>query len=136
MDKNTIMNYVIQKESDVARATYGTGQIARESGFNTVMQSMIATSVSELASNIIKYAGRGHITVGVLKHASQMGIEVIAEDHGPGISDRVKALTDHISSGNTLGLGLPGVRRLMDEFLMDTDEGYGTKIVVRKWKPL
>lgn len=128
--------FAIHSESDVARATYVTRQFAEDMGFNTVNQSMIATAVSELASNIVKYAGRGYITIAKLRYRDQLGIEVVAEDRGPGISDRVKALTDNISTGNTLGLGLPGVRRMMDEFLIDSAEGMGTKIVVRKWKPI
>ncbi len=128
-------NFVINKEPDVASATQVTRIIAKDLGFSTVMQMMIATTVSELATNIVKYADKGYITIGCIRQMQQLGIEVIAEDRGPGIPDRVKALSDNISTGNSLGLGLPGVRRMMDEFLMDSSEGYGTKIVTRKWKP-
>ena len=100
------------------------------------MQAMIATAVSELAMNIVKYAERGYVTVGVISQMGQLGIEVIAEDQGPGISNRLEALMDNMSTGGSLGLGLPGVRRLMDEFLMDSSEGFGTKIVTRKWMPV
>ena len=134
VEPNKIHTFTITKETDVARATYVTRSIAKETGFNTVMQTMIATAVSELATNIVKYAGRGFITVGIIHQMGQFGIEIIAEDHGPGIIDRIKAMSDHYSTGNTLGLGLPSVKRLMDEFLMDSSEGLGTKIVVRKWK--
>ena len=129
-------DFIICKESDVLTATHSTMAFAREVGFSTSMQSMIATAVSELATNIIKYAGRGYITVGVLKQNNQYGIEVISEDHGPGIEDRVKALTDNFSTGNTLGVGLPGVKRLMDEMLIDSAKDHGTKIVARKWMPV
>lgn len=131
-----VHNFYINKELDVARATSVTREFTEELGFNTVAQSMIATAVSELAMNIVKYADRGYITVGLIVQMKQRGIEVIAEDHGPGILDRVHALTDSMSTGHTLGLGLPGVRRLMDEFLIDSAEGLGTKIVTRKWMPL
>jgi serine/threonine-protein kinase RsbT len=127
-------NYTINNDSDVLQATYDAMSFTRELGFSAVQQSMVSTAVSELASNIVKYAGKGYITVSSLQQMGQTGIEVIAEDRGPGITDRAHALTDHISTGNTLGLGLPGVKRLMDEFLMDSSEGYGTKIVTRKWK--
>ena len=130
-----IHHFIICKESDVARATYVTGLFAEEIGFNKVMQTMIATAVSELAMNIVKYAGRGSITVGMINQMSQPGIEVIAEDQGPGLLDIVKAMSDNYSTGHSLGLGLPSVKRLMDEFLMDSSEGLGTKIVVRKWIP-
>ena len=128
-------NFIICKETDVARATYVTRLFAEEVGFNSVMQTMIATAVAELATNIVKYAGRGYITVGMISQMGQPGIEVIAEDQGPGIVDRVKAMSDHFSTSHSLGLGLPSVKRLMDEFIMDSSEGLGTKIVARKWKP-
>ena len=128
-------HFIICTEADVASATYITKLFTEEIGFNAIMQSMIATAVSELATNIVKYAGRGCITVGLIHQMGQLGIEVIAEDQGSGITDRVKAMSDHFSTGHSLGLGLPGVRRLMDEFLMDSSAGLGTKIVARKWKP-
>lgn len=128
--------FSICRESDVANAAQGTMGLCRELGFTTVYQSMIATAVSELASNIVKYAGRGFITIAMIKQSEEIGLEVIAEDHGPGIKERSLALTDSFSTGKTLGVGLPGVRRLMDEFLIDSAEDYGTKIVTRKWKPI
>lgn len=120
------------------KATYVTRILAEEAGFNLVMQSMIATAVSELATNIVKYAKQGCVSLGLIHQMGQSGIEIIAEDQGPGIADRVKALTDHYSTGHSLGLGLglSSVKRLMDEFFMDTSEDLGTKIVVRKWRPL
>lgn len=136
VDKAKRHSFLVAREHDVASATQVTRILAQEIGFSTVMQSMIATAISELATNIIKYAGQGDITVGYIQQCNQPGIEMIAEDSGPGISDRVKALSDNISTGGSLGLGLPGVRRMMDEFIMDSSEGYGTKIVVRKWKPM
>jgi serine/threonine-protein kinase RsbT len=128
-------NFYINKELDVIRATSVTRKFAEEIGFNAVLQAMIATAVSELAMNIVKYADRGYVTIAVISQMQQCGIEVIAEDHGPGLFDRVLALTDNMSTGNSLGIGLPGVKRLMDEFLMDSAEGLGTKIVTRKWIP-
>ncbi|MDF1757962.1 MAG: anti-sigma regulatory factor [Legionellaceae bacterium] len=127
-------NFVIAKDYDVANATHVTRVFAAEIGFNTVMQTMIATAVSELATNIIKYAGRGYITVALIQQMNQTGIEVIAEDTGPGILDRVNALKDNISTGGTLGVGLPGIKRLMDEFIIDSSDGCGTKIITRKWR--
>ena len=135
IEPGKLHNFVICKESDVARATYVTKLFAEEVGFNSVMQTMIATAVSELASNIVKYAGRGYITIGMIRQMDQVGIEVIAEDQGPGIADRVKAMSDNFSTGKSLGLGLPSVKRMMDEFLLDSSENLGTKIVSRKWKP-
>lgn len=129
-------NFFIVRESDTIIATQATQKLAREIGFNLAMQSMIATAVSELGTNIIKYAGRGYILIGKIRRMKQEGIEIIAEDSGPGLPDIAGALTDSFSTGESLGLGLPGVKRLMDEFLIDSNEGCGTKIVAKKWKPL
>ncbi len=127
-------HFNICNEPDVAKATYVTRLFAEEAGFDPVMRTKIATAVSELATNIVKYAGRGSITVGLITQMGNPGIEIVAEDHGPGIADRTKAMSDHFSTGNSLGLGLPSVKRLMDEFLMDSNVDLGTKIVVRKWR--
>lgn len=136
VELNKVRHFTISRESDAAKATYVTRMIAQEAGFNTTRQTMIATAVSELATNILKYATRGYISIGIIRQMTHVGIEIIAEDQGPGISDRVKALSDHYSTGDSLGLGLPSVKRLMDEFIMDSDESVGTKIVVRKWNPI
>ncbi len=127
--------FTIKNDFDVSHAVYSTLALAKEAGFNPTLQTMIATAVSELAMNIVKYAHNGKITIAVILQMNQTGIEIVAEDKGPGIADRVSALQDNVSMGNTLGVGLPGVKRLMDEFLMDTHAGLGTKIVARKWSP-
>lgn len=134
--KTEEQHFTINSEDSVLTATYNTKAHAQKLGFNSSMQSMIATAVSELATNIIKYATNGYILIGTIEINHQQGIEAIAEDRGPGIADRSAALTDNISTGGTLGVGLPGVKRMMDEFYFDSSKDYGTKIVIRKWKPL
>jgi anti-sigma regulatory factor (Ser/Thr protein kinase) len=99
-------------------------------GFPKHECNSISTSVSELARNILKYAGSGEI---VLEETDRRGVQVTAKDKGPGIEDVEAAMQDHYSSSGTLGLGLPGVRRMMDEFEIDTTPGEGTTVVVRKW---
>ncbi|MEN8711351.1 MAG: anti-sigma regulatory factor [Arenicellales bacterium] len=94
---------------------------------------MVATAVSELARNIYLYAMKGEVTIRVLERETNKGIEIVAEDNGPGIADIGAAMKDHFSTSYGLGLGLPGVKRLMDEFGIDTKRGVGTKITVRKW---
>jgi serine/threonine-protein kinase RsbT len=94
---------------------------------------MIATAVSELANNIIKYADRGEILMDRINAGSRVGMEVIARDRGPGIEDIEKAMEDHYSSGNTLGLGLPGVKRMMDEIELTSEPGKETTVTIRKW---
>lgn len=134
--QDEVRHFVINSEESVITATYNAKNIAAALGFNTVMQAMFATSISELATNIIKYAKKGHIIIGVVHLKSQVGLEAIAEDQGPGIIDRAAALADNFSTGGTLGVGLPGVKRMMDEFYFDSSQEYGTKIMIRKWKPL
>lgn len=124
----------INAEMDIARAILHAGRTAGELSFGANDQSRIATAVSELARNIVKYAGRGHVVLGPVERCGRMGLEIVAEDEGPGIEDVEQALRDHTSSGGTLGLGLPGVRRLMDEFIIESQPGAGTRVTVRKWK--
>ena len=102
-------------------------------GFDEIVCQMIATAVSELANNIVKYAGSGEIMMDRINTGSRIGMEVIARDRGPGIEDIQKAMADHYSSGNTLGLGLPGVKRMMDEFELTSEPGKKTTVTIRKW---
>ncbi len=102
-------------------------------GFDEVKCQMIATAVSELANNILKYAGHGEILLDQVTAGSRVGMEVIARDSGPGIEDTGKAMEDHYSSGKTLGLGLPGVKRMMDDFELASEPGKRTTVTVRKW---
>ena len=94
---------------------------------------MIATAVSELVRNILKYAGTGEIRLRHVKRMGQRGIEIEAIDQGPGIANCEAAMCDHYSSGGTLGLGLPGVKRMMDEFSLESTPGEGTRVTARKW---
>ena len=102
-------------------------------GFDSSSCCRIATAVSELARNIIKYADEGDVVVRGCTENFRSGIEVCVEDRGPGISDVELALKDRYSTGRTLGLGLPGVRRLMDEFDIQSSPGEGTRVTIRKW---
>ena len=110
--------------------------LAEQLGFGGADLVMIATAVSEVARNIIEYAKRGEIIVREVHKGSKRGLEVVALDHGPGIPDVEKALQDGYSSARGLGLGLPGSRRLMDEFLIDSKVGKGTAITMKKWLTL
>jgi len=102
-------------------------------GFNEVICQMIATAVSELANNVIKYAGRGEILMDRITAGSRVGMEGTARDSGPGIEIIEEAMADHYSSGGTLGLGLPGVKRMMDEFELTSEPGKRTTVTIRKW---
>jgi anti-sigma regulatory factor (Ser/Thr protein kinase) len=99
------------------------------------LMSQILTVVSELASNIVKYANRGSLRLGSEKRSDGYWVEIVAQDEGPGISNYALALEDHYSTSGSLGLGLPGVRRMVDEFLISSPEQGGTLIRVAKRVP-
>lgn len=94
--------------------------------------SLIGTIVSELGSNIIKYAGRGSIKISKISQKEALDIEILAQDQGPGIANIDLALKDHFTTGNTLGLGLPGVKRMSDDFSIQSEVGFGTSVYARK----
>ena len=123
----------IGSDMDAKRAVLTARRIAAEAGLDATAASMVATATSELVQNILKYAGRGVVTLGPVERETRRGIEIEARDEGPGIADLDAALTDHFSSGGTLGLGLPGVRRLMDEFDIENLPGSGLRVVACKW---
>jgi serine/threonine-protein kinase RsbT len=123
----------ISRETDIIKAALEAKKTSRDAGFSENNQFMITTAVSELARNIFVYAGQGAVLIELLDRESQKGIQVIAEDNGPGIHDIAKALEDHFTTGNSLGLGLPGVKRIMDEFIIDSSPGKGTTVTARKW---
>lgn len=101
-----------------------------------VDRSLLATLVSELGSNILKYAGNGHIRVRSTPQGQRIGVEVVAEDQGPGIRDVALAMQDHYSSSGTLGLGLSGVRRMSSQFQIESAPGQGCRVRAHKWMPL
>ena len=125
----------IRGELDLARAVMEARALARSSGFSEHHCFSIATAVSELGRNILKYAGRGEIIISRVAGTTTQGLEILATDAGPGIEDIEEALKDHFSTGGTLGLGLPGVRRLMDDFEIEASPERGTRVRCRKWIP-
>src|SRR5262245_53445005 len=97
-------------------------------------QTLLATAISEIARNITTYAGSGEVVIEVVRDADgRRGVRVIARDEGPGIEDLDRALTDGYTTGGGLGLGLPGARRLVDEFEIQTTPGQGTTVTLVKW---
>jgi len=121
-------------DRDVALSVVEASRIASELGFSEHDCNKVATAVSELARNILKYAGTGEILIKKIEEDRRSGLEVTARDQGPGIVDIETALQDHYSSSGTLGLGLPGIKRMMDEFEIESEVGRGTKVTCRKWK--
>lgn len=124
----------IRERGDAAKAVHATRRLAAEAGLAEAKQFMAATAVSELARNILAYAGHGWICLGIVERGSARGIEIVAEDNGPGIEDIQKALSDNFSTGGTLGIGLPGAKRMMDELTIESKPGSGTRVVARKWE--
>lgn len=123
----------IHTDADIVAARQAARDMATHLGFSRTELTLIATAVSEVARNIVRFAGAGEITVEVLKQ-SPRGVRVVARDTGPGIPDVHQALTDGFSTYNGLGLGLPGARRLMDEFAVVSELGRGTTVTMTKWR--
>jgi serine/threonine-protein kinase RsbT len=125
----------IVQESDIVKARQLARQAAAEMGFGTMDQSRVATAVSELARNVVRYAtdGTGTVHVRRLDEDGRRGLEVVVEDEGPGIDDIELAMRQGFSSGTGLGLGLGGTKRLMDEMQIDSGPGRGTTVTIRKW---
>jgi serine/threonine-protein kinase RsbT len=123
----------ILTEWDIVAARQLGRNVAKELGFGTVDQARITTAISELARNIYLYAGQGRIEIKRLTENGVKGILIIAADNGPGIPDIRKVMEDGFSTSGGLGAGLPGVKRLMDEFRIETILGEGTDIRATKW---
>ena len=124
----------INDEYDIVSARSVGKQMTAEIGLGIVDQSRIATAVSELARNIVLYAGTGAVTFRRLNDGGRSGLEIVASDSGPGIADIELAMQDGYTSGNGLGVGLPGTKRLMDEFEIESEVGKGTTVTIRKWR--
>jgi serine/threonine-protein kinase RsbT len=124
----------IKSDVDVVIARQEGRRIAAELGFNAGDLTLIATAISEIARNIVNYAGRGEIVLSVIEESGKPGISIIARDNGPGIPDIALAMQDGYSTSKGLGLGLPGAKRIVDEFEIASEVGKGTTIRMRKWK--
>ncbi len=123
----------IQRDADVVAARKKARELATQLGFSRTDLTLIATAVSEIARNIVRFAGNGQIFLELLDEP-RPGIRIVARDTGPGISDVDRALTDGYSTYNGLGLGLPGARRLMDEFTISSETDVGTTVTMTKWE--
>jgi serine/threonine-protein kinase RsbT len=124
----------INRDSDIVDARQKGRELAAQVGFSGTDLTLIATAISEIARNIIVYAQKGEITLGIIERAGKRGVIVVARDEGPGIPDVDQAMRDGYSTGKSLGLGLPGARRLVDEFEIVSNVGEGTTVTMRKWK--
>ena len=124
----------LRTDEDVVRARQVTRRWAVELGFSLVDQTKIVTAASELARNTVIYGGGGTLQLEMLNDGASRGLRLTFEDHGPGIPDTVLALTDGYTTGNGLGLGLSGARRLSQEFELISRPGEGTRVTIARWK--
>jgi serine/threonine-protein kinase RsbT len=124
----------ITTDADVVTARQRARSMGGELGFTSTDLTLLATAISEVARNITAYAGEGEVRLRIVRGTSgREGIEVIAQDEGPGIPNVELALQDGYTTGGGLGLGLPGARRLVDEFDLQTAPGEGTTVRLVKW---
>jgi serine/threonine-protein kinase RsbT len=124
----------LRSAADVVSVRQTVRTRAIEAGFSLVDQTKMVTAASEIARNTIDYGGGGIATLELIVEGARRGLRLIFEDKGPGISDIQQAMTDHFTTGNGLGLGLGGARRLVNEFHISSRVGEGTRVVITRWK--
>ncbi|MEH2213587.1 anti-sigma regulatory factor [Nostoc sp.] len=124
----------IQSSTDVVLVRQSVRQLAVEIGFGLVDQTKIITAASELARNTLDYGGGGTVKVETLQEGRRRGLRLTFEDRGPGIPDIDLALKDGFTTGNGLGMGLGGAKRLASEFEIQSAVGEGTRIIIVRWK--
>jgi serine/threonine-protein kinase RsbT len=122
-------------DDDIVTARQEGRRLAAGAGFSSTDLTLIATAISEVARNIRLYAGEGAVTLDRVREGAREGIVVVARDEGPGIPNVELAMQDGYSTGGSSGLGLPGARRLMDEFEISSNPGHGVTVVMKKWGP-
>lgn len=124
----------IIREQDVVPFRNRVKEYAVKIGMSLVNQTKLITGASELVRNMLKYGGGGVASIEVISRGRDNGIRLTFEDKGPGIADIKKAMTDGFTTGRSMGLGLPGTKRLMNEFDIKSEPGKGTTVIVVKWK--
>jgi serine/threonine-protein kinase RsbT len=124
---------LITSDADIVTARTRAKEMAQTLGFSRTDQTVVAAAVSEVARNIVAYAGRGKIVLSSRRGDGRWGLMVVARDEGPGIANVEQALTDGYSTSGSLGVGLPGARRLMDSLQIESAVGRGTTVTMLKW---
>jgi serine/threonine-protein kinase RsbT len=124
----------IDKEAEIVVVRQRVRELARQYGFDQFAVAALTTAASELSRNVWVHAQRGIARITVLRRGNRVGLELEFVDHGPGIADLNRALAGGFSTAKSLGLGLSGTKRLVDEFSVDTEPGRGTKVVIHKWR--
>jgi serine/threonine-protein kinase RsbT len=133
-----VINYAdgltVAEESDLIAVRHKVRSYAKDSGMGLVDETKLITAASELARNMLVYAGGGRVVFENTSPGERCGVRIQFEDRGPGIADLDLALTDGYSTSKSLGFGLPGARRLVDDFEISSKVGEGTRVVITKWK--
>ena len=124
----------VESDTDIVTARQKGRALATRLGFSSGDATIVATAISELARNIVLYAKRGDVVLRPVEESAQTGLIITARDEGDGIPDIRQAMQDGYSTSGRLGVGLPGVKRLMDEFEIASEMGKGTTVTVKKWK--
>jgi serine/threonine-protein kinase RsbT len=124
----------VRSDTDVLLARQKARALAQPLRFSSSELTLIATAISEIARNIVSYAGSGSVVLRLVQKNKTRGITIVAHDDGPGIADIERAMEDGYSTSGGLGLGLPGTKRLMDEFEIVSAPGEGTTITMTKWE--
>ncbi len=125
--------HVVSSSADVVRVRQAVREWAVQLGFSLVDQTKIVTAASELARNIVDYAASGTVRLEALNDGRRRGLRLTFADRGPGIADVEQALKDGFTTGNGLGLGLGGARRLSNEFEIESRVGEGTRVTITRW---
>ena len=133
VSKESQVHVRIQNSADIVAARQQGRALAAIAGFSHSNLTIIATAISEVARNIVEYAKEGEVIITLIEDATKKGVEIVASDQGPGIADISTVMRDGFSTGKGLGIGLPGARRLMDEFCIASEVGSGTIVTMKKW---
>lgn len=124
----------VSTESDIVEARLRVKQHAKRAGLDITDDTKLVTAVSEIARNMVLYGGGGTMLIEEVNVLGRQGVRVTFEDQGPGIPDLERAMGDGYTTGGGLGLGLPGSRRLVHEFKIESDAGKGTRVELTTWK--
>jgi serine/threonine-protein kinase RsbT len=130
-----LARFSLRSDVEIVAARRGVGQWAQRIGLTILDRTKVVTAASELARNTVVYGGGGVMSLEIVRDGSRQGLRLTFEDQGPGIADVDRALADGYSTGSGMGLGLPGARRLMNEFELTSTVGVGTCVTVVRWKP-
>jgi serine/threonine-protein kinase RsbT len=133
INKGSEVRVRVESNDDIRAARQQGRAVASQGGFSPSDLTLIGMAISEVGRNIVEYAKGGEVIITLITNSHRAGVEIVAADRGPGIGDVSMVMRDGFSTGNGLGIGLPGVRRLMDEFEIDSEVGKGTTIRMKKW---